>query len=75
LSGGPAIASLVSQHRQTADDDSVPAARWSTECRSTPFESEPAPGDGIEVVLTNGEAVRIGTDDAERLLAALTKPS
>ena len=33
-----------------------------------------APGAGVEVALTNGEAVRIGTDDAEGLLTALTKP-
>jgi len=32
-----------------------------------------APGAGIEVALTSGETVRIGTDDAEGLLAALTK--
>jgi hypothetical protein len=34
-----------------------------------------APGDGIEVALTNGEAVRIGTDDVEELLSALAKAS
>jgi hypothetical protein len=32
-----------------------------------------APGEGIEVALTNGEAVLIGTDDADNLAAALTK--
>ena len=32
-----------------------------------------APGDGIEVVSTNGEVVRIGTDDPDHLVAALTK--
>jgi len=32
-----------------------------------------APGDGVEVALTNGEAFRIGTDDASGLVAALSK--
>ena len=32
-----------------------------------------APGDGIEITLTSGKKVRIGTDDAEGLLAALPK--
>ena len=30
-----------------------------------------APGEGIEITLTSGKALRIGTDDAEGLLAAL----
>jgi hypothetical protein len=30
-----------------------------------------APGDGIEIALTSGETVRIGTDDATDFLAAL----
>ena len=32
-----------------------------------------APGEGIEITLTSGKAVRIGTDEAEGLLAALPK--
>ena len=32
-----------------------------------------SPGEGIEITLTNGKAVRIGTDDADGLLAALPK--
>jgi hypothetical protein len=34
-----------------------------------------APGEGIEVALTNDEAVRIGTDNPEGLMAALSKAS
>jgi hypothetical protein len=31
-----------------------------------------APGDGVKVARANGEAVCIGTNDPERLMAALT---
>jgi hypothetical protein len=34
-----------------------------------------APGDGVEVVLTNGKILRIGTDDPDGLAAALTTPA
>ena len=32
-----------------------------------------APGEGIEIATTTGQIVRIGSDDAERLAAALTR--
>jgi hypothetical protein len=33
-----------------------------------------APGDGVRLALTNGEALCVGTDDAERLMAVLAAP-